>query len=152
MNNGDIGHVSAAGLVCVTGRANDVSIRSVHNTEPGVSAGALTGVPPCCALRSSLLGRPGVLTRRPRVQFAAAMGWPDEYAGEMPVAFVVLNAAPTVSVTELNDFVKLHLPERPAHPRRIDVWTTLQHETNEGIATTTFHRPDPRNALTPKVL
>jgi fatty-acyl-CoA synthase len=105
LNTGDIGHVNAAGLVFVTGRAKDVIIRSGHNIEPGVIEEALM--------------------RHPDVQFAAAVGEPDEYAGEMPVAYVVLKPGATVSVTELADFVKPHIPERPAHPRRIDVLTTL---------------------------
>ena len=105
LNTGDIGHVDARGLVFVTGRAKDVIIRSGHNIEPGVIEEALM--------------------RHPDVQFAAAVGEPDEYAGEMPVAFVVLKANATVSAAELMDFVKPHIPERPAHPKRIDVLTAL---------------------------
>jgi len=101
LNTGDIGHVDARGRVFITGRAKDLIIRSGHNIEPSVIEEALM--------------------RHPQVQFAAAVGEPDEYAGEMPVAFVVLKPDATVAVEELLEFVKPHIPERPAHPKRIDV-------------------------------
>ena len=63
--------------------------------------------------------------RHPQVRFAAAVGQPDEYAGEVPVAFVVLEAGASVTTDELLDFAKPHIPERPAHPKRIDVVSQL---------------------------
>jgi fatty-acyl-CoA synthase len=105
LSTGDIGHLDARGLVFVTGRAKDVIIRSGHNIEPGMIEEALM--------------------RHPDVQFAAAVGEPDEYAGEMPVAFVVLRADAAVDAAGLIDFVKQHIPERPAQPKRIDVLATL---------------------------
>ena len=105
LNTGDIGHVDKQGRVYVTGRAKDVIIRSGHNIEPGVIEEALM--------------------RHPQVQFAAAVGEPDEYAGEMPVAFVVLKPGATLNPAELIEFVKPHIPERPALPRRINVLATL---------------------------
>jgi fatty-acyl-CoA synthase len=101
LSTGDIGHVDERGLVYVTGRAKDLIIRSGHNIEPGMIEEALM--------------------RHPQVQFAAAVGEPDEYAGEMPVAFVVLKSGATVSAAALLEFVKPHIAERPALPRRIDI-------------------------------
>lgn len=105
LSTGDIGHIDERGLVFVTGRAKDVIIRSGHNIEPGVIEDALM--------------------RHPQVQFAAAVGAPDEYAGELPVAFVVLEAGATVQPAELIEFVRPHIPERPAHPKRIEVLPAL---------------------------
>ena len=102
---GDIGHVDDEGRVFVTGRAKDVIIRSGHNIEPGVIEDALM--------------------RHPDVQFAAAVGEPDEYAGEMPVAFVALRPGATLAADALLDFIRPHIPERPAIPKRVDVLSAL---------------------------
>lgn len=98
---GDIGHVDAAGRVFVTGRAKDVIIRSSHNIDPGV-------------IEEALLKHPDVL-------MAAAVGEPDEYAGELPVAFVSLVPGATTKPEALAAFIEQHIPERPAFPKRIDI-------------------------------
>ena len=105
LNTGDIGHVDARGRVFVTGRAKDVIIRGGHNIDPALIEAALM--------------------RHPQVRFAAAVGQPDEYAGEVPVAFVVLEAGASVTMDELLEFAKPHIPERPACPKRIDVVSQL---------------------------
>ena len=105
LSTGDIGHLDAQGRIFVTGRAKDVIIRSGHNIEPG-------------SIESALM-------RHPDVQFAAAVGEPDEYAGELPVAFVVLNDGSTVTPAELLAFVAPHIPERPAWPKRVDILENL---------------------------
>jgi fatty-acyl-CoA synthase len=102
---GDIGHVDAAGRVFVTGRAKDVIIRGAHNIDPGV-------------IEEALLQHPGV-------QMAAAVGEPDEYAGELPVAYVVAQPGAVLDADELLAFVAPHLPERAACPRRITVLPAL---------------------------
>jgi fatty-acyl-CoA synthase len=103
--SGDIGHVDAQGRVFVTGRAKDVIIRSSHNIDPGVIEEALL--------------------RHPDVQLAAAVGEPDEYAGEVPVAFVVLKPGARPEPSDLLAFVTPHVPERPAVPKRIEVLSAL---------------------------
>jgi len=100
LNTGDIGHVDEAGLIFITGRAKDLIIRSSHNIDPGV-------------IEETLM-------KHPAVQFAAAVGEPDEYAGELPVAYVVLKAGVAVSEAELLKFAAQHIPERPAMPKRIE--------------------------------
>ncbi|HET9207650.1 MAG TPA: acyl-CoA synthetase [Burkholderiaceae bacterium] len=102
---GDIGHVDAEGRVFVTGRAKDVIIRSSHNIDPGLIEEALL--------------------RHPEVQLAAAVGEPDEYAGEIPVAFVVLKPGAAVEPSELLAFVEPHIAERPALPKRIELLPAL---------------------------
>ena len=105
LSTGDIGHVDDQGRLYITGRAKDIIIRSGHNIEPG-------------AIESALMRHPDVL-------FAAAVGEPDEYAGELPVAFVVLRPPAHLTPGELLAFVTPHLPERPAWPKRIDILESL---------------------------
>ena len=90
--SGDIGHVDAAGRVFVTGRAKDVIIRGAHNIDPGVVEEALL--------------------RHPQVLLAAAVGEPDEYAGELPVAFVVAKPGATLDAGELLAVAAPHIAER----------------------------------------
>ncbi|HEY6514491.1 MAG TPA: AMP-binding protein [Burkholderiaceae bacterium] len=102
---GDIGHVDAQGRVYVTGRAKDVIIRGAHNIDPGV-------------IEEVLLQHPGVM-------LAAAVGEPDEYAGELPVAFVVVKPGVAFDEAELLAFATPHIPERAAMPKRIECLPAL---------------------------
>ena len=99
--SGDIGHVDAAGRLFITGRAKDVIIRGAHNIDPGL-------------IESALLRHPDVL-------MAAAVGAPDAYAGELPVAFVSLKPGAQLSAETLAAFAAPHIAERPAVPKRIDI-------------------------------
>jgi fatty-acyl-CoA synthase len=99
--SGDIGHLDAQGRVYVTGRAKDVIIRGAHNIDPGLIE--------------------GVLLRHPAVLMAAAVGEPDAYSGELPVAFVSLKPGAQVSAEDLLEFARPLIAERPAVPKRIDV-------------------------------
>jgi fatty-acyl-CoA synthase len=105
LTTGDIGHIGEDGRIYITGRAKDVIIRSGHNIEPGVIEDALM--------------------RHEDVEFAAAVGEPDEYAGEIPVAFVVLKPGSNLDMLQLVEFAARHIPERPAVPKRIDVLSSL---------------------------
>jgi fatty-acyl-CoA synthase len=102
---GDIGHVDSEGRIFITGRAKDVIIRGGHNIEPEVIESALM--------------------RHPDVAFAAAVGEPDEYAGEVPVAFVVLKEGSALDGPRLVEFAREYIPERPACPKRIDILSSL---------------------------
>jgi fatty-acyl-CoA synthase len=102
---GDIGHVDEQGRVFVTGRAKDLIIRSGHNIDPG-------------AIEATLLAHPAV-------QMAAAVGEPDEYAGELPVAYVVLKPGSACTVQALLQFCAEHIAERPACPKRIEIVDSL---------------------------
>jgi fatty-acyl-CoA synthase len=99
--SGDIGHVDAEGRVFVTGRAKDVIIRGAHNIDPGLIE--------------------SVLLRHPSVMMAAAVGEPDAYAGELPVAFVSLKPGQHVSPDVLLAFAAPLIAERPAMPKRIHI-------------------------------
>jgi fatty-acyl-CoA synthase len=124
---GDIGHVDAAGRVFVTGREKDVIIRSSHNIDPGMIE--------------------EVLLRHPAVAMAAAVGAPDEYAGELPVAFVSLKPGQQVEPDTLLAFAREHLPERPAVPKRIDLLDSLPT-----TAVGKVYKPTLRRAATQRVL
>ncbi|MBP0620818.1 AMP-binding protein [Cupriavidus consociatus] len=99
--SGDIGHIADDGQVHLTGRAKDVIIRSSHNIDPSMIEEALM--------------------RHPSVESAAAVGEPDEYAGELPVAFVTLRADARLSAEELLEFAVPYIGERPAVPKRISI-------------------------------
>lgn len=102
---GDIGRVDEAGRVHLSGRAKDVIIRSSHNIDPVV-------------IEEALLAHPDV-------QMAAAVGAPDEYAGEVPVAYVALRPGATVDAAALAAFAQARIPERPAYPKAIFVLPAL---------------------------
>lgn len=102
---GDIGHVDDRGRVFVTGRAKDLIIRGAHNIDPG-------------AIEE-------VLLQHPAVALAAAVGEPDEYAGELPVAFVVLSPGALIDEAGLLAFAAPRIAERAALPRRITVLPAL---------------------------
>lgn len=102
---GDVGHVDVDGRVFVTGRAKDVIIRSGHNIDPR-------------AIEDALMAHPDVV-------FAAAVGEPDEYAGELPVAFVVLAPGAPRDVDALLAAVRRDIPERPAIPKRLTLLDAL---------------------------
>jgi fatty-acyl-CoA synthase len=98
---GDLGHISERGELHLTGRAKDVIIRGGHNIDPAVIEEALL--------------------QHPAVQMAAAVGQPDEYAGELPVAFVTLKPGQQVNEETLLRFVQPLIPERPAVPKAVTV-------------------------------
>lgn len=98
---GDIGHVDAERRVFVTGRAKDVIIRGAHNIDPQL-------------IEEALLQHPDVL-------MAAAVGEPDEYAGELPVAFVSLQPGAHADAAALSAFANERIPERAAYPKRIAI-------------------------------
>lgn len=102
---GDIGHIDTAGRLCVTGRSKDLIIRSGHNIDPLV-------------IEDALLSHPEVL-------MAAAVGAPDEYAGEVPVAYVSLRPGSSLDAAALSAYAQAHIPERPAYPKAIFVLDTL---------------------------
>ncbi len=102
---GDMGHVDLAGRVFVTGRQKDLIIRSSHNIDPRVIEDALQ--------------------RHPDVAMAAAVGEPDEYAGEIPVAYVTVRPGSSVSPEALCEFAQQLIPERPAFAKRVEILPVL---------------------------
>ncbi|MGQ9371133.1 AMP-binding protein [Azospirillum sp. ST 5-10] len=103
--SGDLGHVDAEGRVHVTGRAKDVIIRGAHNIDPAVIEDALL--------------------RHPDVLVAAAVGQPDAYAGELPVAYVTVREGSRVGGGDLARFVEPLVAEPAARPRHVTVLDAL---------------------------
>ena len=101
VNSGDLGRIDSDGYLWVTGRAKDLIIRGGHNIEPAV-------------IEETLLAHPAV-------QLAAAVGKPDAYAGELPIAYVQLREGRSASAEELKEFARARIPERAAAPTEIFV-------------------------------
>lgn len=99
-NTGDLGRVDADGYIWLTGRSKDLIIRGGHNIDPQMIEEALH--------------------KHPAVAMAAAVGKPDEKAGELPVVYVQLKPGAQVSEAELLAHAAEHIPERAAIPK--DAW------------------------------
>jgi fatty-acyl-CoA synthase len=102
---GDLGRVDVDGYVFVTGRMKDLIIRSGHNIDP------------------ALIEEP--LLKLPEVLHAAAVGKPDAYAGELPVAYVQLAPGARSTGSELIAAVAAQIVERAAIPKEIIVLEKL---------------------------
>lgn len=98
---GDMATVNEDGFVSLCGRSKDVIIRGGHNIDPQVIEEALA----CC----------------PGVTAVAAVGAPDAYAGEIPVAFVQLDAGTAATAEDIRVYAKKAIPERAAAPVHIFV-------------------------------
>ena len=57
----------------------------------------------------------------PEVQLVAAVGRPDAYAGELPVAYVQLKPGATATEAELEEFARAKIGERAAVPKFIRI-------------------------------
>jgi fatty-acyl-CoA synthase len=124
---GDLGRVDGDGYVFVTGRAKDVIIRGGHNIDP-----ALIEAP---------------LLHLPEVLHAAAVGKPDSYAGEIPVAYVQLVQGSRTTAFDLITFLTGFIAERAAIPKEIfivdklpltDVGKPIKTDLRRDIAERTF--------------
>lgn len=98
-NTGDLGYLEESGYLFLTGRAKDLIIRGGHNIDP------------------ETIEEP--LNRHPAVLSSIAIGMPDPYAGELPMAFVVLKPSATASADELLAYAQQEIQERAAIPKRI---------------------------------
>ncbi len=99
--SGDLGRIDAEGHLFITGRKKDIIIRGAHNIDPQM-------------IEDALLAHKDVET-------AGAVGMPDAYAGELPVAFVGLRAGATVDGPALIDFLRGRIEDPLALPKRIGV-------------------------------
>jgi fatty-acyl-CoA synthase len=105
LNTGDLCRIDRDGYVWLTGRAKDLIIRGGHNIDPQLIE--------------------EVLATHPSVAIAAAIGQPDAYAGELPMAYVAARPGTTPSPEELVAFCRERIPERAAVPVRIVVLPSL---------------------------
>ncbi|MDQ2095894.1 acyl-CoA synthetase [Rhodalgimonas zhirmunskyi] len=105
LRTGDLGRVDADGYVWITGRAKDLIIRGGHNIDPA-------------EIEDALLAHKDVA-------FAGAIGQPDAHAGEVACAYVELVDGGTVTAEQLMEHAKIHIHERAAYPKHIEVMPEL---------------------------
>lgn len=94
--SGDLARSDADGYLWMAGRAKDLIIRGGHNIDPAAIEEALQ--------------------RHPAVEVAAAVGKPDAYAGEVPIAYVRLAKGARVDPDALRSFAAENVSEPPAAP------------------------------------
>ena len=132
LNTGDLCRIDRDGYVWLTGRAKDLIIRGGHNIDPQMIE--------------------EVLATHPSVAMAAAVGQPDAYAGELPMAFVAARPGTSPTPDELVAYCRERIPERAAVPVRIVVlpvlpttavgktfkpelrWRAIEHVLTEALA------------------
>ncbi len=105
LNTGDLGRQDENGYFWLTGRKKELIIRGGHNIDPKQIEEALQA--------------------HPAVALAAAIGSPDAYSGEVPVAYVQLRPGHVCNVEELEQFAQRHISERAAIPKRIEILEAL---------------------------
>lgn len=105
LNSGDLGRQDADGYFWLCGRAKDLIIRGGHNIDPSMIE--------------------ETLARHPDVALAAAVGQPDAYAGELPVAYVTLRPGAAADAEALKAYAKTHVTERAAAPVWVECIATM---------------------------
>lgn len=105
LRTGDLGRLDADGYLFITGRAKDLIIRGGHNIDPA-------------EIEEALLSHS-------EVAFAGAIGQPDPRAGELPCVYVELVDGATATTDELLAHCKVHVHERAAIPKYLEVLDEL---------------------------
>ena len=100
-NTGDLGRQDGEGYFWLTGRKKQLIIRGGHNIDPAT------------------IEEP--LHRHPDVALAAAVGRPDAYAGEVPIAYVQLREGASIGEDELLAFATRSIGERAAVPKAVHI-------------------------------
>lgn len=104
LDTGDLGRIDAEGYVWITGRAKDLIKRGGHGLDPAMIENALYA--------------------HPAVALAAAVGKPDAYAGELPIAYVQLKPDAHCDADELLACCA-QIPERAAIPKEVFILPAL---------------------------
>jgi fatty-acyl-CoA synthase len=99
LTTGDVGYFSEDERLFLTGREKDLIVRSGHNIDP--------------------VAIEDVANQFDGVQISAAVGMPDQYAGEVPVLFVVAQPGAAIDMMALSTYLQAHVHEPPARPRTI---------------------------------
>ena len=105
LNTGDLGRQDAHGYFWLAGRKKELIIRGGHNIDPKIIEDALQ--------------------KHPAVAVVAAVGSPDAYAGELPIAYVQLKPGVTVTEAELMEHACRTIPEKAATPKRVKISSSL---------------------------
>jgi fatty-acyl-CoA synthase len=98
---GDIGYLTKDERLVLTGRAKDLIVRSGHNIDPAAIE--------------------DVANDFPGVQISSAVGMPDQYAGEVPILFVVPAPGQEIDLRGLELHLERNIMEPPAKPKRVVV-------------------------------
>lgn len=128
-NTGDLAFIDPDGFVTLTGRAKDLIIRGGHNIDPVIIEDPLS--------------------RHPAVAQVVAIGQPDVYAGEIPIAVVQLRPEyrDRTGEEELLAYCEEHISERAAIPKRIEFIDVMPV-----TAVGKFFKPELRNRAIQRVL
>ena len=105
LNTGDLGRQDVDGYFWLSGRKKELIIRGGHNIDPKSIE--------------------EVLAVHPAVALCAAVGRPDAYAGEVPVAYVQLRQGVKASADDLLAYAAQHISERAAVPKAIHILGAL---------------------------
>ena len=105
LRTGDLGRIDPDGYLWITGRAKDLIIRGGHNIDPADIEEALMA--------------------HHDVAMAGAIGQPDAHSGEIPCAYVELVDGGTATAEELREHCKVHVHERAAIPKHVEVLDEL---------------------------
>ena len=105
LDTGDLGRRDANGYFWLAGRKKELIIRGGHNIDPKIIEDALQ--------------------KHPAVAVVAAVGSPDAYAGELPVAYVQLKPGLAVTEAELLEHAARTIPEKAAVPKRVKISSSL---------------------------
>ncbi len=102
LRTGDLGRLDGDGYLWITGRAKDLIIRGGHNIDPVI------------------IEEP--LSKHPAVAEVIAIGQPDAYAGEIPIAYVRLKTGiDNMTPEKLLTYCTKTISERAAVPKRIEI-------------------------------
>ena len=99
LTTGDVGYLTEDERLVLTGREKDLIIRSGHNIDPAAIE--------------------DVANQFPGVQISAAVGMPDQYAGEVPALFVVSMPGADLDIASLQAHLDRHVHEPPARPKSV---------------------------------
>lgn len=99
LTTGDVGYLTPDGRLFLTGREKDLIVRSGHNIDPAAIE--------------------DVANQFAGVEISAAVGMPDQYAGEVPALFVVAAAGVDLDMAGLSQHLETNVHERPARPKSI---------------------------------
>jgi fatty-acyl-CoA synthase len=102
---GDIGYLTKDERLVLTGRAKDLIVRSGHNIDPAAIE--------------------DVANDFPGVQISSAVGMPDQYAGKVPILFVVPAPGREIDLRGLEVHLERNIMEPPAKPKRVVVLDVL---------------------------
>lgn len=105
LTTGDVGYLTEDERLVLTGREKDLIVRSGHNIDPAAIE--------------------DVANRFDGVHISAAVGMPDQYAGEVPALFVVPAPGAQVDIEALKLHLDANVHEPPARPRSILVIDAL---------------------------